>query len=213
MIQQSAPAAEDLHFDMTPRTRGDVLVKAADRGRRVRVLDQIGGPLLEQAWTLYHEAFKELNALAVQRHGMYRNEFDDIMGDERVRKYLSLDGDEMRGLATYTNQLDAMPLISPAYFARRWPQHYAQRRIWYCGFVAVAPAAQGGGAFAELVTAMYRHAETQGGIISLDICRHNDITHHLPRAIRILLAGISAGKVRAECADVQQFWVYETAPS
>ena len=93
---------------------------------------------LEQAWQLYGVAFSHLNALTVQRHLMYRSEFDDVMTDRRIEKWLAYSDDGvLLGLATYTNQLSAWPLISPEYFARRWPAHYADSRIWYCGFVAV----------------------------------------------------------------------------
>lgn len=76
----------------------------------VKTVDQVQAELRDEAWTLYSEAFEELNALAVQRHLMYRNEFDDVMGDPRVQKYLCLDDDDtLRGLAVYTNDLGSMP--------------------------------------------------------------------------------------------------------
>ncbi len=179
---------------------------------KIDVLDAVRDASADEAWKLYRAAFADLEALAVQRHLMYRSEFDEVMADERVQKYLALDNDgTLLGLATYTNQLDAMPLISPAYFQRRWPEHYAAGRIWYCGFVAVAPTAQGSGVFAELVKAMYRVAEAQDGVIGLDICRYNNEVHHLARAIRMLLGGVSGGRVSAQEADAQAFMIYETA--
>src|SRR5258706_16131432 len=95
----------------------------------VKIVDLVQGDLREEAWTLYSEAFDELNALAVQRHLMYRNEFDDVMADPRVQKYLCLDVDDaLRGMSIYTNDLGAVPLISPPYFERHWPEHFAERR-------------------------------------------------------------------------------------
>ncbi|GAA2369479.1 hypothetical protein [Dactylosporangium salmoneum] len=148
----------------------------------VKIADQVDGEHRETAWTLYSEAFAELNALAVQRHLMYRHEFDDVMADPRIAKYLCLDdGDTIRGMSIYTNDLDAVPLISPPYFARRWPQHYAERRIWYCGFVATQADARAAAAFGELVTAMYHAAATQGGLIALDFCSRTDEVRHMSR--------------------------------
>ncbi len=102
-------------------------------------------------------------------------------------------------------------LISPEYFARRWPAHYAGNRIWYCGFVAV-PGHQHG-VFVELIEAMYRHAEEHQGVISLDICRYNIESYRLDRAIATWLRRISGGQVRCETADTQTFMTYETAPA
>lgn len=176
----------------------------------IKVVDEVHDSLIEEAWTLYHTAFRELNAYAVQRHLMYRHEFDEVMRDTRVRKYLWLNDDgALGGLSTYTNDLDAVPLISPQYFERRWPDLYAQRRIWYCGFVGVHPNCQGNHrAFADMVEAMYLEAATSGGIIALDMCRFNDESRRLSRAIPLMLHRLS-GNVRTERMDEQSYWLYE----
>jgi hypothetical protein len=174
----------------------------------VKVIDEVHESLIEDVWTLYYEAFRELNAFAVQRHLMHRDEFVEVMLDRRVQKYLYLDDNgTVRGLSTYTNYLEAVPLISPQYFERRWPEHFAQRRIWYVGFVAVhddAPVT----AFAELIETMHRTSAVDGGITALDICRRTDELRHLPRAVRVLLHRISGG-VRMEQLDEQSYWLYE----
>jgi hypothetical protein len=107
----------------------------------IKIVEQVNDEeLLQSLWELYSDAFKDLNSLAVQRHLMYRNEFDEVMRDQRVQKYLCLDDDgTLYGLSTYTNDLAAVPLIAPEYFERHWPDHYAARKIWYIGFVAVDP--------------------------------------------------------------------------
>jgi hypothetical protein len=175
----------------------------------VKVVEEAHDGLIEDAWSLYYTAFRELNALAVQRHLMYRNEFEDVMRDQRVQKYLCLDdNDTLCGLSTYTNDLDAVPLIAPQYFERRWPQLYAERRIWYCGFVAVHPNSRAANAFAEMVEAMYLVAHAQSGIIALDMCRYNDQKRRLSRVIPLMLHRLS-GEVRTERMDDQSYWLYE----
>lgn len=176
----------------------------------IKVVDLVHDELAEEAWRLYSTAFEELNTLTVQRHLMYRSEFIEVMGDERVQKYLAIDDEDgtLRGLSTYTNDLDAMPLISPPYFQRRWPKHYAERRIWYCGFVAVQDDKRAAQAFGDLVEAMYLVAATQNGIIGLDICRHNDEARRMSRVVRLMLHRLS-GDVRAERMDEQAYWIYE----
>ncbi|GAA4253154.1 hypothetical protein GCM10022255_052880 [Dactylosporangium darangshiense] len=175
----------------------------------VKIVDQVQGELREAAWTLYSEAFADLNALAVQRHLMYRHEFDDVMGDARIAKYLCLDTDDtVRGLSIYTNELDAVPLISPAYFERRWPAHYAEGRIWYCGFVATQADSRAATAFGELVTQMYLTAAAQNGLIALDFCNRTDEVRHMARVVRLMLHRLS-GDVKAQRIDEQQYWLYE----
>ena len=82
----------------------------------IKIVDLITeDELIESAWRLYEDAFQELKSLAVQRHLMYRSEFEEVMRDSRIQKYLcfSDDGETLVGLSTYTNDLHAMPLIAP----------------------------------------------------------------------------------------------------
>lgn len=176
----------------------------------VKVIDQITNEeLIETAWRLYEDAFGDLKSLAVQRHLMYRSEFEQVMRDARIQKYLCLeDNGTLAGMSTYTNDLFAMPLLAPEYFERRWPELYRQRKIWYCGFVAVGTTSRATHAFAELVEEMYHSAANQNGIIGLDFCRYNDENRKMSRVIRLMLHRLSGG-VKAECMDQQQFWIYE----
>jgi hypothetical protein len=178
---------------------------------KIDICPVLAGDRAEEALKLYEEAFTGLNAMTIQRHLMNRDEFDAMCADERIEKWtVTSDDGYLAGLATYTNQLEAWPLISPEYFARRWPTHYAENRIWYCGFVAVPGHHKG--VFVDLIEAMYRRAEEREGVISLDICRFNIEAFHLDRAIAQWLSSVSAGRMRYEAADSQNFMVYETAP-
>jgi hypothetical protein len=176
----------------------------------VKVMDQIADEeLLETAWKMYDDAFAELRSLAVQRHLMYRNEFEDVMRDTRISKYLALDDDgTLCGIATYTNDLEAVPLLAPEYFARHWPEHYAAKKIWYIGFVAVSPHAQGHEAFALLVEQMYLVASSQNGLVGLDICNYNDDVRHMSRVFRLMVRRLTPN-MRFTQIDQQSYWLYE----
>jgi hypothetical protein len=174
----------------------------------IKIVDGLDAALLDDAWHLYRDTFQHLDAAAVQRHLMYRAEFDHVMADRRVDKYLALDsGGAMCGLATYTNDLDAVPLIAPAYFARRWPAHFAERRIWYIGFVAVHPDHQGSSTFAELVEAFRTVAAPAGGLVGWDVCAAN-LARRLPQVVLRMVSGPSPGVV-LDTADAQTYVVYE----
>jgi len=46
----------------------------------IKVVDQIiDEDLHSAAWQLYQDCFEELNTLAVQRHMMYKPEFDEVI--------------------------------------------------------------------------------------------------------------------------------------
>ncbi|GAA4701636.1 hypothetical protein [Phytohabitans rumicis] len=166
--------------------------------------------LLQDAWRLYSEAFDELRVVAVQRHVMLRQEFDEQMADGRVDKYLVVDPgpDRLAALATITNDLDTMHLISPDYFRHRWPEHYAERRIWYVGFNAIHPDYRGSGIFELIIEAMHKFiAQHPPSVVGLDFCRRNEETYHLPQAIHAVLAQLDA--VQSHRADTQAYWCYE----
>jgi len=176
----------------------------------IKVIDQITDEELHEAvWKLYQDAFEDLNTMAVQRHLMYRDEFVEVMHDSRVHKYLALDDDgTVCGIATYTNELDAVPLISPPYFERHWPEHYASKRIWYIGFVAVSPQAQGREVFSLLIEQMYLVASAQNGVVGLDICTYNDDVRRMSRIFRLMVSRLS-DTMRFDRVDQQSYWLYE----
>lgn len=179
----------------------------------IEVGTDVPAELTEATWRLYTDAFDELRVTAVQRHVMDRVEFDHVISDKRVLKYLGRDPDrpdELAALATFTNELDAMPLISPDYFAHHWPQLYAEKRIWYIGFFAIHPASRGCGIFESVIADMWHRVRACDGIAALDICRRNDEIG-LGRAIHQTLTSLTAG-TQARRLDEQTFWLYEPPP-
>lgn len=173
--------------------------------------DVLSGALRESGWRLYRSAFDELRTTAVQRHLMTRPEYDQVTADPRVTKYVVVDrgrSARMCGLATMTNHLGAMPLISPEYFEHRWPERYRARTIWYVGFVAVDPDYQGTGVFATIVGTMCRLVADAGGVAALDVCRRADQVYALPQAIARLNDTFADGG-KHERIDEQSYWAYE----
>lgn len=176
----------------------------------VKRMDVVGDDLEPTAWDIYVACFSEINSQAANRHLMYRHEFAEVMADERVPKFLALDdAGEPVGLATFSNCLEAFPLIAPEYFERRWPDAYAARRIFYAGFVGVLERARTTPAFAEFFAEFYRITEPVDGLVALDICTRNEQVHHLPRAIDLMLRRLSGGQSRHERVDTQSFWLYD----
>jgi hypothetical protein len=171
----------------------------------------IHGDLLEDAWKLYRQSFEPLRHLAVQRHVMYADEFDTVMADPRVEKFLAFgEGDTLAGIATMTADLLAVPLVSPDYFAHRWPHRYSEGRIYYIGFLAVHPNSHGTGVFADMVKAMTREVALVDGLAVIDLCTYNKDRLHLDRAIHSL-SSIWALQVTMEALDEQTYLGYDFA--
>jgi hypothetical protein len=166
----------------------------------------------EATWDLYRSAFAEVNALAVQRHLMTYDEFDAMTTDPRVQKWIVLSDagaapGEVIGLGVQTADLDAWPLISPAYFERRWSDLYAERKIWYVGFVCTRqePAAPID-TFAHIIRAMSAETRAAGGISVMDYCTAN-VNRGLPRGAGRILA--REGAVDYASIDSQVFYAYD----
>jgi hypothetical protein len=175
---------------------------------RIEFEKTVPSTVIEETWLLYNRALAELRRTAVQRHVMYRSEFDDVMADERVWKYRGVsDTGDIVALATFTNHLESMPLISPEYFARRWPERYAALRIWYIGFFVIDPGHRGSGIFERVIEHMWRQVVASDGIALLDMSRRNERIG-LADGIHAVLESLTPG-MRASREDEQTFWLYE----
>jgi hypothetical protein len=173
----------------------------------VRVVE---GELRERAWDAYLAALEELRSAAIPRHVMSRAEVDEVMADERVTVYLAQrPGGVIAAIATLANDLAAMPLVSPEFFAARWPEHYAAGRCWYIGLVGVRPSEQGGGAFQLIVGTVAATLGPRGGVLVLDVPQRNMEGFHVPRAVKRIADAVVAD-VSFEMVDAQGYWAYTT---
>ncbi len=169
----------------------------------------VDGADRDGAWATYLAAFEPLRSIALQRHLMTRAEFDEVCDDVRVVKYLAVqDGEGVVGMGTMTNRIEAMPLVEPAYFAHRWPEHWAAGRCYYIGFVASHPDRHGSALFTELVQVMSYMASLTGGVTVLDVCSHHVEQHALPQSIERITASVVT-EVALEQVDAQTYWAYE----
>jgi hypothetical protein len=175
----------------------------------------VDGPEAEVCWSFYDRAFEALRVRAAQRHALTRNEFDDQMLDTRVTKHIVFDPENAGrpvGMATLTNDLSAVPLISPEFYAARWPQFYAGKQIWYVGFLAVDPDYHGTGVLAQMIGSICTVVPQHGGVVAADICQFNQDAMLLPDAFA-RLAGTFARQPEKQRIDTQVFWAYEFSSS
>lgn len=184
--------------------------------------DVVEGALREAAWDAYVAAFDELRVIAIQQHLHTREEFDQIMGDRAVTKYLGrhldsagdlvdVDGTRLRrvcAIGTFTNDLRSIPLVSPDFFAARWPEYYRTGRCFYIGFIGVHPEYHGTGMFVDIVTGMSQVVIHQRGVAVLDVCAHNNAVYRMPQTVLRIGRSIDPTVV-GEPVDTQTYWALE----
>jgi hypothetical protein len=181
----------------------------------VKVLDVVDGQLRDWAWQMYEGAFRKLNTNTVQRHLKFRHEFDEVMTDPRWGKYLAVNTDgDIIGLSTYTNDLDAIPEISQPYFAKHHPDHYAAKKLWWIGFVAVAQEARGMVTFRELIKTMFA-AHGPDATTGIDYAKVNIELGLAKAAVRYLqrLEQMQGHTVECEMVDYQGYFLYTYPPA
>lgn len=166
------------------------------------------GDYADEAWNLFSVAFASMRTAAMQRHMMTRPEFDTVMADTRVTKYLATDGTGMLGMSTLTNDLDAVPLIEPAWFEHRFPAPYTARQIWYLGFACVRDPATltGGKVFSALIDHMAIPARLTRGMVFMDFATAN--AARLVPGIRRTVARLDPEHT-FERYDSQEFWGFD----
>ncbi|MDQ1723334.1 MAG: hypothetical protein QOG52_362 [Frankiaceae bacterium] len=166
--------------------------------------------LLEQAWKLYADAFECLRTRAVQRHVLYREEFDAVMRDTRVVKYLGFDGPVLTCFGTRTSELEAVTLISPEYFEARYPEQYAAQSIYYVLFFAIRTDYQRSGAVLDLMAALVSEIPADG-ILVIDIASARKSVH-LQKAVQRTVSQQAPG-ARTVLLDEQTYYAYEFSPT
>lgn len=145
---------------------------------------QIPTALFGQAWSVYRRAFEPLAELAVQRHLLRREEFLALADDDHIIKALSFDGSgHITGLSFFTRYLTHVDLISTPYFALRWPEEYAARKVWYVLFTCTDPvlshptSGDKGETFWALIYAMHGYVTSSGAgaKVIMDTCSHVNV--------------------------------------
>ncbi len=177
----------------------------------IKVENRVTGSERESAWVAYEAAFAPLRIRAMQRACMTRAEFDACMADSRIAKYLAVDGEgRVQGMGTMTNQIEAVTLVSPEFFAHRWPEYYSTGRCYYIGVIGAAPGHQGSQLFTRLAQLMSYTAWLGAGVCVIDVCQRNVEEFALPQSLARIGGQVVEG-LEAELVDTQTYWAYTTS--
>jgi hypothetical protein len=133
----------------------------------------VEGDVAEAIWEMYEEAFTPLDELAAQRHLWTREEVLAELANPAIVKFIGWSGDRPVGLAMITNELELVPMISPAFLRRRFPEQATRNAIFYGIVIFVRPGFRGKTLFARLGSLMGQETARHGGVVLFDVCSYN----------------------------------------
>jgi len=135
----------------------------------------VTGPAADSLYKLYRRAFDPLRPRAAARQVLSEREFKEEMADERIDKYLAWE-DEVApvGVITLTRELEAIPWISPDYYAACYPDHWARNAIYYLGYILISPAVRRTGFLETVTRLLVKPMVAERAVLVYDVCSYND---------------------------------------
>lgn len=133
------------------------------------------GAAADILYSLYRQAFDPLRVQAAARHVVTHEEFSHQMEDERVDKYVAWEAEAKPiGMITLTRRLEAVPWISPEFYAARFPDQWARNAVYYLGFGLARPSTREA-RFLETCAAMcVEPLVAERAVIAYDVCSYNN---------------------------------------
>lgn len=158
-----------------------------------------------QLYQLYRQAFDPLRTTSAARQVLTRTEFEAIMADGRVDKYLArTDAGETVGLTTLTRRLESVPWISPEYYAARYPDYWARDALYYLGFVLTRPDLRHSRFLETVVELGMAKLTRERAMVAYDVCAFNHDVLRFSTRIAELLA--TDPRAHLEQADRQIYF-------
>lgn len=124
----------------------------------------------------YRANFDPLAELAVQAQSSGNAEMLAEFADPRIVKIVARERGIPVGLGMVTNQLEAVPDISPAFLRASFPAHAERDAIYLGMYVMVVPGHRGLTLFNRLYLEMWQLPAKVGGVLVFDVCEFNRTT-------------------------------------
>ena len=153
----------------------------------------------EPLWEAYAEAFGALADEAATRMVLHRSEFDAQLADPHIDKTIAWDDDAVAGMTALATDLEAVPWVSPAFWARQ------PRPVYYLAWTFVRRGYRGAGLAGALLTPAAQRALDDGAVVGYDTCRSNDergFTQGIARAMAAL------GVAPPQLVDEQRYYLW-----
>ena len=135
----------------------------------------IDGAAAQTLYSLYRQAFEPLKIQAAARQVLTGDEFFGQMQDSRIDKYVAWEPHgEPIGLITLTRHLDAMPWVSPEYFAARFPEQWARKAVYYLGYLLARPVTRRTRFLETICKLCIEPLVAERAVIAYDVCSYNN---------------------------------------
>lgn len=156
---------------------------------------------------IYRDAFEPLEELSPLRQSMTDDEFREEMRHESVIKLVAWDdAGKPAAILCMTNDISRIPWLNPRFYAKRFPEHYSESRIYFFGSLLVHPERRGEHFLGEILAAAVRIVASFKGIAAYDCCKHNVEVTQLPDIISAVGEEICC--FERELVDYQNFYAY-----
>lgn len=135
----------------------------------------VTGSIADSLYPLYRRAFEPLRRRAAARHVLSEQEFMAQMADGRIDKYLVWEDDvRLVGVITLTREIEAIPWISPEYYAARYPDQWARKAIYYLVYMLVSPAVRRTGFLESVTRLLVEPMVAERAVLAYDVCSYNN---------------------------------------
>lgn len=156
---------------------------------------------------IYRDAFDPLEELSPLRQSMTDDEFHEEMENHAVLKLVAWgECGKPAAILCMTNDISCIPWLNPRFYAKRFPEHFEDRRIYFFGSLLVHPERRGEHYLGELLTVAIEFIVASGAIAAFDCCKFNVEETKLPDIIGALCDRICHWD-RIE-VDYQRFYAY-----
>lgn len=169
---------------------------------------QIDEEYIQQFFDLYEIAFAPLVTLSAARQVLTHEEFQGQMQDPSVDKYIAWDdASEPIGLITLTNNLLAIPWISPQFFAARYPEQWARNAFYYLGFALAHPSMRHQRFVETMIAVGMEKLQAERAVMAYDVCAFNNQALRFADRIDKVIGNNPA--IRLEVVDSEVYYAVE----
>ena len=108
--------------------------------KEVVLYHEIHYPNLKEAlWQIYSAAFQKLSHKAPERQSLNQQEFEEVLTNSGVHKYVLFDGEVPIGICLIALDLEAVSWIDPEFFRRLFLREAKNKYLYYLMGIAVIP--------------------------------------------------------------------------
>lgn len=156
---------------------------------------------------IYREAFDPLEELSPLRQSMTDDEFREEMENQAVLKLVAWDEyGKPAAILCMTNDISCISWLNPRFYAKRFPEHFEARRIYFFGSLLVHPERRGEHFLGDLLAEAVRIVASVAGIAAYDCCKFNAEETQLPDIIAAV--GEEICYFERELVDYQNFYAF-----